>query len=275
MNDNTRKIRTLIVDDEPLARRWLRKLLADEPDFELLGECADGPSAIDRIKQERPDLIFLDVQMPGNNGFGVLCALEKEELPSVIFVTAYDQYAIEAFRVHALDYLLKPFGVERFKEAIEHTRQTLLQCSSPLENGPLLALLEEIKERQKKMELAVGSQSAESAAYLDRLVVKSSGRISILKVEEIIWIEAAGDYLQIHHPGGQSLIRGKISDVEKKLDPSRFARVHRSTIVNLDQIVELHPLFHGDYQIVLHNKTKITMSRNYRDKLSFLLDKTI
>ncbi len=275
MNDNTRKIRTLIVDDEPLARRWLRKLLADEPDFELLGECADGPSAIDRIKQERPDLIFLDVQMPGNNGFGVLCALEKEELPSVIFVTAYDQYAIEAFRVHALDYLLKPFGVERFKEAIEHTRQTLLQCSSPLENGPLLALLEEIKERQKNLELAVGSQSAESAAYLDRLVVKSSGRISILKVEEIIWIEAAGDYLQIHHPGGQSLIRGKISDVEKKLNPNRFARVHRSTIVNLDQIVELHPLFHGDYQIVLHNKTKITMSRNYRDKLSFLLDKTI
>lgn len=275
MSEITRKIRTLIVDDEPLARRWLRKLLADEPDFELLGECADGLAAVERIKQERPDLVFLDVQMPGNNGFGVLCDLDQDQLPAVIFVTAYDQYAIEAFRVHALDYLLKPFGVERFKEAIEHTRLSLLQRKGPQENSPLLALLEEIKERQKKLEIAVGTQSSASAVYMDRLVIKSSGRINFVKVEEIIWIEAAGDYLQIHHPGGQSLIRGKISDLEKKLDPNRFARVHRSTIVNLDQIKELHPLFHGDYQIVLQDKTKITMSRNYRDKLSFLLDKTI
>jgi two-component system LytT family response regulator len=275
MNEPRKKIRTLIIDDEPLARRWLRKLLAEEPDFELLGECADGPTAIDRIKQESPDLVFLDVQMPGDNGFGVLCALGKEELPAVIFVTAYDHYAIEAFRVHALDYLLKPFGVERFKETIEHTRQILLRDERPRENDSLLALLEEIKARQKNLELAVGAQPANLSPHLDRLAVKSSGRINFIKVGEISWIEAAGDYLQIHHPGGQSLIRGKISDIEKKLDPCLFARVHRSAIVNLDQIKELHPLFHGDYQIILQDKTQITMSRNYRDKLSFLLDKAI
>ena len=136
MNKPIHKIRTLIVDDEPLARRWLRKLLAEEADFELLGECSDGLEAIARIKQDHPDLVFLDVQMPGTDGFGVLWGLEKEEVPAIIFVTAYDQYAVEAFRLHALDYLLKPFGTERFQEAIEHARQILTPRPNPLAMSP-------------------------------------------------------------------------------------------------------------------------------------------
>ncbi len=273
MNKPLHKIRALIVDDEPLARRWLRKLLAEEPEAELLGECGDGLEAIARIKQDRPDLIFLDVQMPGTDGFGVLAGLEKEEIPAVIFVTAYDQYAIEAFRLHAMDYLLKPFGIERFKEAFNHARQVLTPPAAPLDHKPLLAMLEEIKQQQKNLEEAITPGAPPSAPFMDRLVIKSSGKISFLKTAEINWIEAAGDYLEIHHNGGQALIRGKIGEIEKKLDPAQFARIHRSTIINLDQIRELSPLFHGDYQIVLQDKTKVTLSRNYRDKLSTLLDK--
>jgi two-component system, LytTR family, response regulator len=275
MNKPIHKIRTLIVDDEPLARRWLRKLLAEEADFELLGECNDGLEAIARIKQDHPDLVFLDVQMPGTDGFGVLWGLEKEEVPAIIFVTAYDQYAVEAFRLHALDYLLKPFGTERFQGAIEHARQILTPPAQPPGNEPLFALLEEIKSRQENLEQAVNADPVPSPPFVDRLTIKSSGKISFLKTAEITWIEAAGDYLEIHHSGGQSLIRGKISEIEKKLNPAFFARIHRSTIVNLDQIKELYPLFHGDYQIVLQDKTKVTLSRNYRNKLSTMLDKDL
>jgi len=276
MPDLALPIRTLIVDDEPLARRWIRKLLADEPDFELIGECGDGPQAIETMRKDLPDLVFLDIQMPGMNGFGVLSALEKEILPAVVFVTAYDQYAIDAFKFHALEYLLKPFSEERFREVLLHIRETLQNKKSQGISSRLQSLLEEIKQAQSSLAQSLaGERPPSEESGIDRLAIKSGGKISFLKVNEIHWIEAAGDYLEIHHAGGNSMIRGKIGEIEKKLNPRQFMRVHRSTIVNIDQIKELQPLFHGDYQIILHDKAQITLSRNYRDKLASLLNKSL
>ncbi|MBD0370492.1 MAG: response regulator transcription factor [Pyrinomonadaceae bacterium] len=251
-------IRALIVDDEPLARERIRTLLESESDIEVVAECGDGLSAVSTIERERPDLLFLDVQMPEMDGFRVLeaCGAQAIASPAIIFVTAYDKYALRAFDVHALDYLLKPFDRERFARAIERARAVLMQEKKGAIDERLLALLADIKQETK---------------HLERLVVKASGRVFFLKTEEIDWIESASNYVRLHTGRESHLMRETMSALEAKLDPKKFLRVNRSAIVQIEKIKELHPLFRGEYEIVLHDGTRLTLGRAYREKLQELL----
>jgi len=250
------KIRTIIVDDEPLARERIRALLADELDIEMIGEYANGREAVDAIQRHKPDLLFLDVQMPELDGFGVLQRLGAEKLPAVIFVTAYDQYALRAFEVHALDYLLKPFDRERFQKALQRARLQIQQAQDGDLNQRLLALLENLQPERK---------------WLERLVIKAGGRVFFLKVEEIDWIEAAGNYVRLHAGRESHLLRETVKNLETQLDPKKFLRVNRSTIVRIDRIKELQPWFNGEYAIILQEGSRLTSSRGYREKLEALL----
>jgi two-component system LytT family response regulator len=246
------KIRTLIVDDEPLGRERIRTLLADDPEIEVTGECPDGRRAIAAIERFRPDLIFLDVQMPEVDGFAVLDAIAGERMPAIIFVTAYDRYAVQAFEVHALDYLLKSFDRERFQAALQRAKEGIRRSKEGFLNERLAGLLEDLQARQER---------------LTRLVVKSAGRIVFLRVEEIDWVEAADNYVRIHAGRESHLIRETLQSLESRLNPENFLRIHRSTLVNLDRIRELQPIFHGDYLVKLNDGTQLTLSRNYREKL--------
>jgi two-component system, LytTR family, response regulator len=252
-------IRTLIVDDEPLARERLRTLLQQESDVEVIGECADGRQAISAIGSEAPDLVFLDIQMPLLDGFGVMQSLEDRPLPAVIFVTAYDQYALRAFDVHALDYLLKPFTAKRFQKALERARAELVRG----ENGKagfeqrLINLLEDLNGEKR---------------HPKRLVVKSSGRVYFLKIDEIDWIEAEGNYVRLHVGSNSHLLRETMKGMEAALDPDRFIRIHRSTIVNTERIRELQPLFHGEYAVILIDSTRLVASRGPENRLRRMLE---
>ncbi len=245
-------MRVLIVDDEPLARQRLRALLDAEADVEVVGECADGREAVEAIHKYKPDLIFLDVCVPELDGFGVVEAIAQEPRPGIIFVTAYDRYALRAFEVHALDYLLKPFDRERFQKALGRARAEVGRSRSEEVSEQLRALLQDARAKSK---------------YLDRVVIKSGGRVFFLRVEEIDWIEAAGNYLKLHCAGEAHLLRETMNSLETRLDPAKFLRIHRSTMVNIERIQELQPWFHGDYAVLLRDGTRLTLSRSYRQKL--------
>ena len=247
----------MIVDDEPLARDRIKRFLRDEPDIKLIGESGNGAEAIEKIKAEKPDLVFLDIQMPEKNGFEVVKALDAKSLPTIIFVTAYDQYALQAFDVHALDYLLKPFNRERIKRAVARARENVEQRTFGNLDERLASLLADLKGEKK---------------YLERLVVKSTGRVFFLKTDEIDWIEAAGNYVKLHVGRDSHMIRETMNGIEAKLDPDQFLRIHRSTVVNIDRIKELHPMFSGDYAVILRNGTELALSRNYRDRFSELFE---
>jgi two-component system LytT family response regulator len=249
-------IRILIVDDEPLARTRIRSLLEREPDVTVVGECGDGQQAVALVHELQPDLLFLDVQMPILDGFGVLETLGIEAMPAVIFVTAYDRYAIRAFDVHALDYLLKPFDRERFQRALARARASLQHDEKVAASEKLLALIEDVQSQRKP---------------LQRLVIKAGGRVFFLRLEEIDWIEAAGNYVKLHVGREDHLLRETMNALEGRLNAEQFVRIHRSTIVNLDRIQELQPWFHGDYRVILHDGTQLTLSRGYRQKLQELL----
>ena len=250
------KIRTLIVDDEPLGRSLLRRLLAEEPDFETIGECANGAEALLAIRNDSPDLVFLDVQMPELNGFEVLAELSSEQLPVVVFVTAFDTFALKAFEAHALDYLLKPIADDRFFVALGRVKTFI----SGRESG-------EFRDRL----LGLVRQVSQSTKYLSRLAVESAGRFIFLKIGEIDWIQAAGNYLNLHVGKQSYFLRGRISEFEKNLSPEEFFRVHRSTIVNLDRIKEFQPLFKGEGLVVLKDGTELGASRSCSQKLHALL----
>ena len=245
-------IRTLIVDDEPLSRRRLRDLLASEPDFELVGECGDGIEAMGWLRARSCDLVFLDVQMPGLDGMEVARRLAAGRGPAIIFVTAYDCYALPAFEVHAVDYLLKPFDRERFRKALVWARAAIGrdQGGEPADLPP--ATLADLRDDRQPLE---------------RVTIKSSGRIYFVKTADIDWIEAAGNYLRLHVGTDTHSLRETMNNLEARLDPDRFWRIHRSTIVNVDRIRELQPLFHGDYVVILHDDTELTLSRTYRRNL--------
>ncbi|NJD11624.1 MAG: response regulator transcription factor [Gemmatimonadetes bacterium] len=249
-------VRVLIVDDEPLAREGVRLHLELESDFDVVGEVGSGEEAVARIREQAPDLVFLDVQMPGMDGFGVIEAVGVERMPVTIFVTAYDQFALKAFAAHALDYLLKPYDAERFRSAIERARTQLRARRFGDVEGQLAALLTELRGQRE---------------YLERIVVRSGGRILILRVDDIDWLEAASNYVRIHAGGRQYLLRETMSNLEARLDPGRFVRIHRSTMVRLDRVRELEPLFQGDYVLILEDGTRLTSSRGYRDRLQGLL----
>ncbi len=250
------KIRTLIVDDEAPARARIRQLLKTESDFEIIGECANGRQAVAAIQKQRPDLVFLDVQMPRLGGFEVCAAIAGEAMPLVIFVTAYDHYALQAFEVHAMDYLLKPFDRERFQKSLRHAREQLRRGDSGLSNERLAALLDNWKPDPKRQE---------------RLAFKANGRVLLVRVEEIDWIEADGNYVQLRVGGVSHQMRETITGLETQLPSDRFMRISRSVIVNLDRIKELQPMFYGDYAVILQNGARLTLSRNFRDRLEKLL----
>jgi two-component system LytT family response regulator len=248
-------IRALIVDDEPLARQRLQALLQREPDIDLVGECDDGRQAVTAVRELGPDLVFLDVQMPLLDGFGVLETLGPERLPVVIFVTAYDRYALRAFEVHALDYLLKPFDQERFHKALERAKAQVQRDKICEVDQRLVALLEDVRNGRKPLE---------------RFLIKSAGRVFFVRVEDVDWIEAAGNYARLHAGGETHLLRETMNGLEGRLDPHRFLRIHRSTIVNIERIREFQPWFHGDYQVLLRDGTQLTLSRSYRPKMQEL-----
>jgi len=247
------RIRTLIVDDEQLARERLLSLLEGDPDIEIIGECSSGKEAIVAIKTESPDLVFLDVQMPEGDGFDVLESIDFHTMPIVVFVTAYDQYAIRAFDVHALDYLLKPFDQARFEQALVRAKSEVVLRNNTNVNQKLLSMLEHIESHKKE---------------LDRILVKSSGKVFFLKFGEIDWVESAGNYVKLHIGSESHLLRETMSEMERKLGNEKFVRIHRTVIVNLDRIKELQPWFNGEYVVILNNGMKLTASRGYKKKLS-------
>jgi len=253
------KIKTLIVDDEPLARRNLRVLLERDPQIEILDECRNGREAVKAINTLSPDLIFLDIQMPEMDGFDVLARVGPEHIQAIIFVTAFDQYALKAFDVHALDYLLKPFDDERFARALERAKSQIAAREINQLSERLLALLEE-RETERK-----GSNPDER--YLTRLMIKASSRMMLLKVDEIDFIEADGNYAKLHAGRKTHLLREKMNDLEGRLDPAKFVRIHRSVIVNLERIKEMHPHFNGDYVVVLEDGRQLRLSRTRREQL--------
>lgn len=252
-------IRALIADDMLLARKRVRRHLEAHPDIEIAGEASGGREAIDMIRSLKPSLLFLDVQMPEIGGFDVLEQVGPDAVPAVIFVTAYDQFALKAFDVHALDYLLKPFDTDRFDAALDRARRAIARQAP---NGAALKL--------KALLAEIGG----NARHPRRLVIKADGRTVFLPVEDIDYIEAAGNYLRIITSTGAShMIRDKISDMEQRLDPTAFARIHRSTIVNIDRIKEMHPLFNGDQTVTLRGGKKLTLSRTYREAVMKQLDR--
>jgi two-component system LytT family response regulator len=254
------RIRVLIVDDEPLARERIREILEQHPEIEVVGECINGREAIEAVNENPPDLIFLDIQMPETDGFAVLEAIPPDRMPCVIFVTAYDQYAVRAFDVLALDYLLKPFDRERFEKALNRAKKQILSQQGGNFGERILRALEEIKTRP---------------VYLERLVIKTSGHIFFLKTEEVDYFEAEGNYVRLHSGKESYLLRDTISAIESQIDPKKFLRIHRSTIVNIDRIQELQPWFHGEYRVILNSGAELTLSRTYREKLHELLGRTL
>jgi two-component system LytT family response regulator len=253
------RIRTLIVDDEPLARRNLRVLLETDPQIEILDECRNGREAVKAINTLSPDLIFLDIQMPELDGFDVLARVDPEKIQAIIFVTAFDQYALKAFEVHALDYLLKPFDDERFAYALQRAKSQIEAREINRVSKRLLALLEEREIHHRS--------SMSEKNYLTRLMIKASGRVVLLKVSEIDFIEADGNYAKLHVGRKAHLLREKMHDLEERLDPAKFVRIHRSVIVNLERIKELHPHFNGDYIVILEDGRQLRLSRTRRENL--------
>jgi len=253
------KIKTIIVDDEPLARRNLRLLLEQDSQIEIIGECRNGKEAVKAIESSHPDLIFLDIQMPEMDGFDVLEQVGAEQVHAIVFVTAFDQYALKAFSVHALDYLLKPYDDLRFSQALQRAKTQIESREINKVSKRLLALLEE-RENQKEW-------ITNKKPYLTRLMIKLASRVVLLKVDEIDWIEADGNYAKLHVGKKAHLLREKMHDLEAQLDPRRFVRIHRSIIVNLERIRELHPHFNGDYIVVLEDGRQLKLSRSRRENL--------
>jgi two-component system, LytTR family, response regulator len=249
-----RNLRALVVDDEAPARRTLQLLLANHPDVQLLGECATGPDALETIERTDPDLLFLDVHLPGFSGFELLERMKTERPPTVIFVTAYDEHAIRAFDASAADYLLKPFDDERFDRALERAKARVRQRE-----------LEKLAPRLASLQTPI--------PFLDRLAIRDSGRIFVVRVAEIDWIEAYDYYVQLHLHGRAHLLRERMHHLEARLDPRRFVRIHRSAIVNIERVKELQPFFHGEYTVLLEDGTRLKLSRTYRDRLELLLGK--
>ena len=265
-------IRTLIVDDEALARRRLRRLLEAERDVEVVGEAASGDDAVEAIRELEPDLLFLDVQMPEMDGFGVIQAVGVEKLPAVIFVTAFDQYAVRAFEVQALDYLLKPFDAERLQGAFARARQHLAGNGNQnqQQQQQIMALLETLAAERRE----AGAAARPAERQTDRLMIKSSGRVYFVRVSDIDYVEAAGNYVRLHIGKDAHLLRETMNGVETRLDPGQFLRIHRSTIVNLDRVKEMQPWFSGEYVVIMKDGTQLKLSRGYRDRLEERLGNT-
>jgi two-component system LytT family response regulator len=239
----TKPISAVIVEDEPLGRDLIRALLRNDSEVNVVGESDNGRDALKVIEKTEPDLVFLDVRMPEIDGFEVLAGLRRHHAPVVVFVTAYDEYAVRAFEVNAVDYLLKPFDRDRFHQALDRA----------------------------KTQIRFIGGDAHTRHYPERLLVKSGSRIVFVRTDEVDWIEAQGNYVRLHVKKETHLLRTTIRNLEDHLDPSRFARIHRSQIVNIDRIRELRPWWHGEYQVLLKDGTQLTLSRTYRERIQHLM----
>jgi two-component system, LytTR family, response regulator len=249
-------LRLLIVDDEPLIRTGIRNGLASVKDIEIIGECDSGGQAIESILSQQPDLVLLDVQMPDCSGLEVVRQVGAQRMPAVVFVTAYDQYAVKAFELNAVDYLLKPFDDDRLRSAIQRARARLAGQSQTLLSQQLQALLE-AKDRSRP----------------DRLVVRNGERFEFVPVESVDWIESANNYVQLHCGPKDYLLGETLISLEKRLDPGRFLRIHRGRIVNVSRIIAVHPMLSGTYEMELRNGTRLTTGRQYRDAVQNLIKK--
>lgn len=246
-------MRVLIVDDEPLARRGLRRLLEGESDIEIVGEAASGTAAVEAIANLKPELVFLDIQMPEMDGLEVVAAVTPEKMPAVVFVTAYDRYALEAFDLNAADYVLKPVDPERFGRALARARQRLTTGERGDLEDRLMRLLQTAKPRR------------------ERLVVRSAGKIQFVDVDEIDWVNAEDNYVRIYAGGKTYLMRETVGGIEERLDPERFLRIRRSTIVRIDRIKEIRPLLNGTYELLLEDGTRVTSARRFRESIEKLI----
>jgi len=249
-------IRTLIVDDEPLARRRVRDLLSREPDVEIVGEAHDGPAAVSLVRELMPDLLFLDVQMPELDGFGVLEQVGHRRIPALVFVTAYDRFALRAFEAHALDYLLKPYDDQRFAAALQRVREQLRNRSA-----------DDLERRVRDLLADVRG----GASRLERLAVQSGSRSVLVPVSEIDWIEAEGKYVRLHVGERSYLLRDSMRRLESVLDPRHFLRIHRSTIVNVERVREVEAFFRGEFILFLRDGTQLRSGRSYRGGVQRLL----
>jgi two-component system LytT family response regulator len=259
MTGTDKPIRVIVVEDEPVARRSIQRMLEPDKSLQVIAACSNGEEAVEAIRTHRPDLLFLDVQMPGMDGFSVLKEIHEKELPLVIFTTAYEQYAVQAFEIHAVDYLLKPFGADRLRKAVEHARELLRSEDRSEASQQILSLLQHISESSK---------------YRDRVAVKENSRIFFLDLKDIEWIKASGNYLELHGSKGEGshLIRQSLAEMEMSLNPRDFVRINRSLIVNIHCIRELQPWFHGDCRVLLTSGKVLTLSRRYRDRLQRIME---
>jgi two-component system LytT family response regulator len=246
-------LRTILIDDEPLAIQKIRLFLKKVDGVEIVGACMNGQQAVLSIREHAPDLIFLDIQMPEMDGFAVLRELSDDEMPGVIFVTAYDEFALKAFEVHALDYLLKPFDFKRFAEALDHARERLNPPASDAVQTQLRSLLDVVSR---------------SAHATDRMIIKSEGKVIFVRKDDIDWLEAAGNYIKLHCGAETHLLRETMNDMYAQLDTSKFIRIHRGTIVNIERIREMHPWFNGEYKVMLTTNTQVIMSRGCHEQFT-------
>jgi len=255
------RIRTIIVEDEPLARERLRNLLGGDPEVEVVAECGDGRSAVAAVQEHRPDLLFLDIQLPERNGFEVLADLGEFRPPAIIFVTAYDRFAVKAFEVHAIDYLMKPFDIDRFEQALARAKAQL----QPREDTTSAAA--PAASHEQRIEELINSLRPAEPAGPRRISFKSSGKLIFLKTDEIDCVEAADNYIDIRAAGQVHRVRETLGSFETKLPNTNFLRISRSAVVNLDRIKELEPCPYGEYKVILQDGTQLTLTRSYRDAL--------
>lgn len=269
------KLRTIIVDDEPLARRLLRAMLAEMPKVELVAECANGREAVLRTRELVPDLLILDIQMPGMTGFDVVKALQSDLVPNLIFCTAYQRYALDAFDLHAVDYLLKPVDEERLQRAVSRAIQRVGDAALEKDNkAPVLGAIDEIARRvsSRTDPRKVSSSTEEHLANDRKLAIKTHDSTMLVDIEDIDWVDAAGDYMCLHVKGETLILRSTLKSLMTRLDPNKFKRIHRSTLVNLDRILRVIPLKKGEYLLELEGDQKLKVSRNYRDAIKRFLE---
>lgn len=271
MSEDT--IRVMLVDDEPLALRGLNKRLEAFPEIEVIAECSNGREAVKEIKAKTPDLVFLDIQMPGLDGFGVVRAMLGGPAPLFVFVTAYDKYAIDAFEANALDYIVKPVEEERLKDAIHRAREAMKSKAAANRESRLVEMLASLSEddRDRIKELINDPEWSEKERYAERLSFKDGSKVVVLGADDIEWIDAAGDYMCIHAEGKTHIIRETMKALQQRLDPARFQRVHRSAIVNVGKVKELHPHSNGEYFLILDGGQELKLSRSYKDVVARFL----
>lgn len=264
-------LKALIVDDEELARRGLEIRLRRFADIEVCGQCRNGREAIDSIRGHAPDIVFLDVQMPGIDGFEVLRRLSGSEMPIVIFVTAYDKFALRAFEANALDYLLKPINDERLDEALERARRVFDEHAASQHRSKLLKLVCELTGRELTLEGAIAQAAGNRTQFPKKIAIRDGSETTNVRVDTIDWIDAAGDYMCVHVEDDTFVLRGTMKHLEEILDPDQFVRVHRSTIVNRDRVRSLRPHRNGEYFLTLDNRRELKLSRSYKANLERLI----